>query len=346
MRVIKVRKLFQRTLFGVFTLFGFIGISTSILLIDTVNTYLSEEYETNSQGIAQSIADASVDILLNRDLAALQSLIDQFIEIQGINYVYIIDEAGEFLAHTFVPGIPEQILTADPSSTATVERQISGMGAFVEVSSPILAGVAGTLKPETLAAYGATLIAASSVCTESAACSGIALGPRGPRTGVTHSPGQPDDRFRHLDDRAESLGFLGPGLLCDAVLRWRLRHHAVVHYRCLWHPGRGQAVTAQSGNEGHGFPMTMGNGGNHPLAAGTAPPQARHFGIDTCFVKEHDPADPLGMGREPGLTLAPNHACCLPIRAFLFTGVGGFFKKLILRARNQSLIVEVGAITW
>ena len=78
--------------------------------------------------------------------------------------------------------------------------------------------------------------------------------------------------------------------------------------------------------------MTMGNGGNHPLAAGTAPPQARHFGIDTCFVKEHDPADPLGMGREPGLTLAPNHACCLPIRAFLFTGVGGFFKADLARA--------------
>ncbi len=76
----------------------------------------------------------------------------------------------------------------------------------------------------------------------------------------------------------------------------------------------------------------MGNGGNHPLAAGTAPPQARHFGIDTCFVKEHDPADPLGMGREPGLTLAPNHACCLPIRAFLFTGVGGFFKADLARA--------------
>ena len=145
MQVIKVRKLFQRTLFGVFTLFGFIGISTSILLIDTVNTYLSEEYETNSQGIAQSIADASVDILLNRDLAALQSLIDQFLEIQGINYVYITDETGDFLAHTFVPGIPEQILTSDPGSATTVERQIPGMGDFVEVSSPILAGVAGAV---------------------------------------------------------------------------------------------------------------------------------------------------------------------------------------------------------
>ncbi len=49
-------------------------------------------------------------------------------------------------------------------------------------------------------------------------------------------------------------------------------------------------------------------GGNHPLASGTAPPQARHFGIDTCFVKERGPADPLGMGQEPGLTLAPSHA--------------------------------------
>ena len=145
MQVIKVRKLFQRTLFGVFTLFGFIGVSTSILLIDTVNTYLSEEYETNSQGIAQSIADASVDILLNRDLSALQSLIDQFVEIQGIGYVYITDETGDFLAHTFVPGIPEQILVADPSDTTTFERQIPGMGEFVEVSRPILAGVAGAV---------------------------------------------------------------------------------------------------------------------------------------------------------------------------------------------------------
>lgn len=145
MRVIKVRKLFQRTLFGVFALFGFIGVSTSFLLIDTVNSYLTEEYETNSLGIAQTIADSSVDILLNRDLSTLQSLIDQFIEIQGISYVYIRDETGEFLAHTFVPGIPEEILNSDPAVISTVERQLPGMGEFVEVSRPILAGVAGAV---------------------------------------------------------------------------------------------------------------------------------------------------------------------------------------------------------
>ena len=61
----KVRKLFQKTLFGVFFLFGFIGLSTSILCVWTVDTHLSQEYESNSRDIAKTIADSSVDILLN-----------------------------------------------------------------------------------------------------------------------------------------------------------------------------------------------------------------------------------------------------------------------------------------
>lgn len=141
----KVQKLFQKTLFGIFLLFGFIGLSTSILCVYTVDTHLSEEYESNSQNIAQTIADSSVDILLNRDLSALQSLIDQFIEIQGITYIYITDEAGDFLAHTFVPGIPDEIASGDPFHTAPVERHLPGMGDFIEVGSPILAGFAGVV---------------------------------------------------------------------------------------------------------------------------------------------------------------------------------------------------------
>lgn len=141
----KIQKLFRRTLFGVFLLFGLIGVSTSVLCIYTVDTHLSEEYVSNSKGIAKTIADASVDIILNRDLSALQSLIDQFVEIQGISYIYIANESGEFLSHTFVPGIPEEILAGDPSDTATVERSLPGMGDFIEVASPILAGAAGTV---------------------------------------------------------------------------------------------------------------------------------------------------------------------------------------------------------
>ncbi len=138
-------KLFRKTLFGVFLLFGVIGVSTSVLCIYTVDTHLSKEYEANSKGIAKTIADASVNILLNSNLTALQSLIDQFIEIQGVSYIYITSETGEILAHTFVPGIPEEIRTGDATSTATMERSLPGMGDFIEVASPILAGVAGTV---------------------------------------------------------------------------------------------------------------------------------------------------------------------------------------------------------
>ena len=143
--MIKVQKLFKKTLFGIFALFGLIGLSTSILCVYTVDTHLSAEYESNSRDIAKTIADSSVDILLNRDLSALQSLIDQFVEIQGIKYIYITNEAGEFLAHTFVPGIPAEIRASDPFNMETVERSLPGMGDFVEVGSPILAGVAGTV---------------------------------------------------------------------------------------------------------------------------------------------------------------------------------------------------------
>ena len=123
-----LQRLFQKTLFGIFFLFGMIGVATSVLCIRTVDSYLSREYEANSKGIAKTIADASVDIILNRDLSVLQSLIDQFVEIQGISYIYITDETGEFLAHTFVPGVPEEIRTGYTGSTETVERRLRGLG--------------------------------------------------------------------------------------------------------------------------------------------------------------------------------------------------------------------------
>ena len=143
--MMNIQRLFRKTLFGIFLLFGLIAVSTSWVCIATVDSQLSEEYVSNSKGIAKTIADASVDIILNRDLSALQSLIDQFLEIQGIHYIYIVNEAGEFLAHTFVPGIPDEILASDPSNTETVERRLSGADSYVEVGSPILAGVAGTV---------------------------------------------------------------------------------------------------------------------------------------------------------------------------------------------------------
>lgn len=141
----RIGKLFQKTMFGVFLLFGAIAVSTSALCVYTVDKQLSTEYETNSRAIAQAIANSSLDIILNRDLSTLQSLIDQFRQIQGIRYIYIANEEGELLAHTFVPGVPKEITSGERLVGATVQRQLPGFGDFVEVSSPILDGLAGSV---------------------------------------------------------------------------------------------------------------------------------------------------------------------------------------------------------
>ena len=44
-----------------------------------------------------------------------------------------------------MPGIPDEILASDPSSTEPVERSLPGLGDFIEVGAPILSGVAGTV---------------------------------------------------------------------------------------------------------------------------------------------------------------------------------------------------------
>ncbi len=141
----KITRLFQPTMFGIFFLFLFIGISTSVVSIYSVDSQLTAEYEENSRDIAKTIADASVDIILNRDLSSLQSLIDQFVEIQGISYIYIVNDDDEYLAHTFVPGIPDEIIDSERKVGETVSRNIAGMGDFVEVSSYILAGHVGSV---------------------------------------------------------------------------------------------------------------------------------------------------------------------------------------------------------
>ena len=144
-RVIRIERVFRRLRFGLFALFAVVVLSLSLLSIRTVSRELETEYVGNAANIARNIADASVDILLNRDLGTLQSLIDQFVEIESIRYIYIVNDTGEFLAHTFVPGIPEEILASDPARTEPVERSLPGLGDFVEVGNPILSGVAGTV---------------------------------------------------------------------------------------------------------------------------------------------------------------------------------------------------------
>jgi sigma-B regulation protein RsbU (phosphoserine phosphatase) len=144
-------RLFTKTLILIVILFAVIAAAISILSARNLHNALTTEYESKAQAIAQGIADSSTEILLNRNLATMQAIIDQFIEIRGVAYVFVSDVNGEIVAHTFVPAVPEEMkgLVAPYqrrgviSGLETSRVEVEGFGSFIHVAAPILAGVAG-----------------------------------------------------------------------------------------------------------------------------------------------------------------------------------------------------------
>lgn len=141
----RMSRLVRRTLVAVIILFGAVVIVTSGVAGWNLNELLLQQYQSKGTAIANSVASSSVEILLNRDASTLQSVIDQYTEIQGVSYVFIMDDQGEIVAHTFVPTIPREVyyLGANKSGTTVRDISIPVVGSVSDVSAPILAGEAG-----------------------------------------------------------------------------------------------------------------------------------------------------------------------------------------------------------
>ena len=141
----KIARYYQKTLFGIFALLGLIVAATSALYVYTINRELNDDLQKNSRAIARSIADSNIELVVSRNYSALQSIIDQYVEIPGIAYVFVVDGQGAIIAHTFVPGVPDQIAADYKGGRAVYDRTIPGMGRFTEVTAGILAGEAGSV---------------------------------------------------------------------------------------------------------------------------------------------------------------------------------------------------------
>jgi len=147
----KMSRLFRKTLIGAIILFGVIATATSILSGWNLYSRLTDEFRSKGAAIARSIADSSVETLLYRDPSTIQALLDQALEIRGVAYVFVVDAQNEIIAHTFVPAVPDEVLKISSGAqsvregTAITDLRIEGMGDFINVSSPILAGVAGAV---------------------------------------------------------------------------------------------------------------------------------------------------------------------------------------------------------
>ena len=74
----KRSRLLTKVLIGEVLLFAAIGLITSGLAAYTLYTRLSSEFLSKGTAIANSIANASDELILTRDASTIQSLVDQF----------------------------------------------------------------------------------------------------------------------------------------------------------------------------------------------------------------------------------------------------------------------------
>jgi two-component system, sensor histidine kinase and response regulator len=115
-------------------------------LIWSTEYTLTREFQSKGKAISESIAGSSVDILLNRDLASVQAMIDELREgITGISYILVVNNQDDVVSHTFVPTVPDEVrrLPGDRHSTLIQNVQVEGLGDCIDVCSPILAGQGG-----------------------------------------------------------------------------------------------------------------------------------------------------------------------------------------------------------
>src|SRR2546425_1375072 len=123
--------------------------------VQTLRQKMTEEFTSKGMAIAKSLASSSVDLLLTRDASTVQSAIDQFAAISGVQYVVVYDAGRHLVAHTFAPLVP-----AGPVGENVGARDVGQQGQdrhytdpvtgteshIIDIGVPVLAGQLGTVR--------------------------------------------------------------------------------------------------------------------------------------------------------------------------------------------------------
>ncbi|HYV39838.1 MAG TPA: histidine kinase dimerization/phospho-acceptor domain-containing protein, partial [Gemmataceae bacterium] len=138
--------LFSKALGILLGLFGVTALVMAGFSAWNINQILSSEFQSKGKAISESIAGTSVEMLLNRDPATVQAMIDERRDgTTGVGYILVMDDKGQVIAHTFVPTIPEQVLHLERDRLKTISQEVhvDGVGDCIDLCSPILAGQIG-----------------------------------------------------------------------------------------------------------------------------------------------------------------------------------------------------------
>lgn len=104
----KMSKLLQKSLIVQTILFALIAVTISLFSGWYLRESLTQEYHNKGIAISQSIALIQEHSLI--DYAMLQTVIDHFLTMKDVVYVFITNPKGEMMAHTFTAHVPDEII--------------------------------------------------------------------------------------------------------------------------------------------------------------------------------------------------------------------------------------------
>ena len=111
---------------------------------------LRDELETRGYSLARTLAVRSADFVLTRDLFELHKLVSETSkQYEDLRYVFILNNQGEVLAHTFGALFPIDLLyfnTGFASGATHIEIVSSEEGPIWDVAAPILEGQVGVVR--------------------------------------------------------------------------------------------------------------------------------------------------------------------------------------------------------
>lgn len=126
-----------------------LGVAVSLLVHHGLTTILERELQERGVAIAVNLATRSQELVLTDRLFALYTLAKETVrDNRDLLYVYITDQPGAVLVHTFKGGMPEDLLTLpppEPGSDRLVRLLESETGLIRSIAVPILGGRAGTV---------------------------------------------------------------------------------------------------------------------------------------------------------------------------------------------------------
>lgn len=145
--------LFWKFSIAIITIVLIFGSINSILIYNNVQTALQAETEKRALFIAKNIASQVTSPILFEDYISLQNIVNNVIEIdKNIFYVFITDNKGNVLVHTFKTEIPLKLVKVntikeDQSfSTKLILLKDLNDQIILDVAVPILDGKLGTVR--------------------------------------------------------------------------------------------------------------------------------------------------------------------------------------------------------